>query len=113
MYRIMIVPQHTSEFGNASHRKLADAELRFQGPLSGLTLVGFAVWDNGAQGYRVSFPTRPYIAASGQRRSFSLLRPVDQEDRAPYEALQREIIEAYEASQSRRAKEEDRHAIDG
>ena len=103
MYRIIIIPRLTSESGFTSGRKLADAELHFQGPLSGLTLLGFAVWDNGDKGYRVSFPSRHYIDNSGQRRSFSFLRAVDQQDRAQYEALQREIIDAYQASQNERA----------
>jgi hypothetical protein len=99
VYRIIIIPRLTLDSGVTSGHKLADAELHFQGPLSGLTLMGFAVWDNGDAGYRVSFPTRQYIGTSGQRRSFSLLRAVDQEDRARYEALQREIIDAYRACQ--------------
>ena len=100
MYRIIITPRLGLE--STPTRKLADAELHFQGPLSGLTLMGFAVWDNGGEGYRVSFPTRQYIGTSGQRRSFSLLRSVDQDDRARCEALQREIIDAYRACQHSR-----------
>ena len=103
MYRIVIIPRLTSESGFTSGRKLADAELHFQGPLSGLTLVGFAVWDNGDKGYRVSFPSRQYVDTNGQRRSFSFLRTVDQQDRAQYEALQREIVDAYQTSQHERA----------
>ena len=103
MYRIIIIPRLTSEPGFTSGRKLADAELHFRGPLNGLTLVGFAVWDNGDKGYRVSFPSRQYIDTSGQRRSFSFLRAVDQQDRAQYEALQREIIDAYQASHNEQA----------
>ena len=100
MYRIIITPRPGLE--STPTRKLADAELHFQGPLSGLTLMGFAVWDNGGEGYRVSFPTRQYIGTGGQRRSFRLLRAVDQDDRARYEALQREIIDAYRACQHSR-----------
>ena len=98
MYRIIITPRLGSE--STSTRKLADAELHFQGPLSGLTLMGFAVWDNGDEGYRVSFPTRRYTASDGQHRSFSLLRAVNPGDRARYEALQTEIIDAFQASRS-------------
>ena len=57
--------------------KLADAELHFtEGPLDGLKLVGFAVWEkkNGA-GRNVTFPARAY-SVNGERRSFALLRPL-------------------------------------
>jgi len=64
-----------------------------------LTLIGFAVWDNGEHGYRVSFPTRRYVSANGQRRSFLLLRTIDPEDRASSEGLRRDIVAAYEAAQ--------------
>ena len=57
--------------------KLADAELHFSGePLDGLKLIGFAVWEkkNGG-GRNVTFPARSY-SVNGERRSFSLLRPI-------------------------------------
>jgi hypothetical protein len=56
--------------------KLADAELHFtDGPLEGLKLIGFAVWERkeGA-GRNVTFPARQY-SVNGERRSFALLRP--------------------------------------
>lgn len=58
--------------------KLADAELHFsEGPLDGLKLIGFAIWERrGSQGGRnVTFPARQY-SVNGERRSFALLRPV-------------------------------------
>lgn len=57
--------------------KLADAELHFtDGPLAGLKLIGFAVWErrNGS-GRNVTFPSRQY-SVNGERRSFALLRPL-------------------------------------
>ena len=57
--------------------KLADAELHFyDGPLSGLKLIGFAIWESRAKGgmRNVTFPARQY-SVNGERRSFSLLRP--------------------------------------
>jgi len=57
--------------------KLADAELHFaDGPLQGLKLIGFAVWEkkNGG-GRNVTFPARQY-SVNGERRSYALLRPV-------------------------------------
>src|SRR3954470_19667721 len=57
--------------------KLAEAELHFNdGPLSGLKLVGFAIWERrGGSGRNVTFPARSY-AVNGERRSFALLRPI-------------------------------------
>ena len=57
--------------------KLAEAELHFtQGPLEGLKLIGFGIWERktGA-GRNVTFPARQY-SVNGERRSFALLRPV-------------------------------------
>ena len=57
--------------------KLADAELHFtDGPLAGLKLIGFAIWERRAgTGRNVTFPARQY-SVNGERRSFALLRPV-------------------------------------
>lgn len=58
--------------------KLADAELHFAaGPLEGLKLIGFAIWERrgSAGGRNVTFPARQY-SVNGERRSFALLRPV-------------------------------------
>jgi hypothetical protein len=59
--------------------KLADAELNFlEGPLAGMRLLGFAVWERRAGvGRNVTFPARTY-SVNGERRSFSLLRPVSE-----------------------------------
>ena len=56
--------------------KLADAELHFSdGPLAGLKLVGFAIWERRTgNGRNVTFPARSYTV-NGERRSFALLRP--------------------------------------
>src|SRR5436853_4900859 len=57
--------------------KLADAELHFtDGPLAGLKLIGFAIWERrGGSGRNVTFPARQY-SVNGERRSFALLRPI-------------------------------------
>jgi hypothetical protein len=57
--------------------KLADAELHFsEGPLDGLKLIGFSVWERrGGAGRNVTFPARQY-SVNGERRSFALLRPI-------------------------------------
>lgn len=63
--------------------KLADAEVHFlAGPLAGLRLVGFAVWQRrSGTGRNVTFPARTY-SVNGERRSFSLLRPQGTDDHA-------------------------------
>ena len=57
--------------------KLADAELHFsEGPLDGLKLIGFGIWERrGGSGRNVTFPARQY-SVNGERRSFALLRPI-------------------------------------
>ena len=57
--------------------KLADAEVHFsEGPLEGLKLIGFSVWEQKRGGGRnVTFPARQYNV-NGERRSFALLRPI-------------------------------------
>jgi hypothetical protein len=56
--------------------KLADAELHFSGgPLDGLKLIGFAIWERRNGGRNVTFPSRQY-SVNGERRSFALLRPI-------------------------------------
>lgn len=82
--------------------KLADAELHFtDGPLEGLKLIGFAVWERrGGQGRNVTFPARQY-SVNGERRSFALLRPVV--DHTAQERLRTFILEAYEDYEERAA----------
>jgi hypothetical protein len=61
----------------APQGKLADAELHFgDGPLEGLKLIGFGIWERRVGGGRnVTFPARQY-SVNGERRSFALLRPI-------------------------------------
>ena len=63
---------------NSPPGKLADAELHFaDGPLEGLRLLGFAVWERrSGNGRNVTFPARQF-SVNGERRSFALLRPID------------------------------------
>ena len=57
--------------------KLAEAELHFsEGPLEGLKLIGFGIWERKTgTGRNVTFPARQY-SVNGERRSFALLRPL-------------------------------------
>ena len=74
--------------------KLADAELHFSdGPLEGLKLIGFGIWERktGA-GRNVTFPARTY-SVNGERRSFSLLRPLA--DTTAQNKIRDLILEAY------------------
>jgi hypothetical protein len=76
--------------------KLADAELHFaDGPLEGLKLMGFSIWEQrrgGAGGRNVTFPARQYNV-NGERRSFALLRPVA--DTTAQGKLRELILDAY------------------
>ena len=72
----MTVKIISNEKGNPPG-KLADAELHFtSGPLEGLKLIGFSVWERRTgRGRNVTFPARQY-SVNGERRSFALLRPL-------------------------------------
>ena len=76
--------------------KLADAEVIFEagsGPLSGLRLLGFAVWERRTGERNVTFPARTY-SVNGERRSFSLLRPANG-DAGVQDAIRQCILDAY------------------
>ncbi len=73
--------------------KLADAELHFSGgPLDGLKLVGFAVWERRGGGRNVTMPARQYTM-NGERRSYALLRPIV--DNASQDRLRDLVLDAY------------------
>ena len=82
--------------------KLADAELHFShDELSGLKLIGFAVWERrGGNGRNVTFPARQY-SVNGERRSFSLLRPIT--DATAQERLRELILHAYQEHEEQAA----------
>lgn len=83
--------------------KLADAELHFtEGPLEGLKLIGFAIWERrgGGPSRNVTFPARQY-SVNGERRSFALLRPiVDATSQAKIREL---ILDAFHEYEERAA----------
>ena len=76
--------------------KLADAELHFTaGPLEGLKMIGFGIWETrGGARRNVTFPARQY-AVNGERRSFALLRPIV--DTEAQERIRELVLEAYAA----------------
>ncbi len=87
--------------------KLADVELHFEeGPLAGLKLIGFAIWERRTGlGRNVTFPARQY-SINGERRSFSLLRPCI-DDGAPTDRVRDYLIEAYEAWEAGQTAQQD------
>ena len=88
----MTVKYYPNDKGNPAG-KLADAELHFSGgPLDGLKLVGFAIWERRGGGRNVTFPARQY-SVNGERRSFSLLRPIV--DASSQEKLRDLVLDAY------------------
>ena len=100
----MLVKISRNDKGNPPG-KLADAELHFsEGVLDGLKLIGFSVWErrNGG-GRNVTFPARQY-SVNGERRSFSLLRPIL--DGGAQERLRDLILQAYEAHEEQAAMAE-------
>lgn len=73
--------------------KLADCEMHFtDGPLAGLKLIGFSIWESRSRGRNVTFPARQY-SVNGERRSFALLRPI--EDHSAQNAIRDAMLEAY------------------
>ena len=82
--------------------KLAEAELHFsEGPLEGLKLIGFSVWERrGGNGRNVTFPARSY-AVNGERRSYALLRPIV--DVAAQNKIRELILEAFQDYEERAA----------
>jgi hypothetical protein len=112
VYRILVTPPSEEEarqrpaFGKGpdAHNhdsptrpthKAANVSLELGGDLTGLTLSGFSVWNNGPQGLRVAFPTRRFVAADGARGSFLILRATDARNRTAYDRLKSEILDAY------------------
>ena len=89
----MIVKIVPNDKGNPPG-KLADAELHFAGgPLDGLKLIGFGIWERrGGKGRNVTFPARQY-SVNGERRSFALLRPVV--DSTAQDRLRDLVLQAY------------------
>ena len=75
--------------------KLADAELHFaDGPLQGLRLIGFAIWERRGSAVRnVTFPARNY-SVNGERRSYALLRPTV--DTTAQNVVRDLILQAYD-----------------
>jgi hypothetical protein len=75
--------------------KLAEAELHFtDGPLEGLKLIGFSIWERRTgNGRNVTFPARQY-AVNGERRSFALLRPIV--DAKAQDKLRELILDAFQ-----------------
>jgi hypothetical protein len=90
---VRILPNDSA---NSPQGKLADAEVHFEaasGPLAGLRLIGFAIWERRDGGRNVTFPARVY-SVNGERRSFALLRPTDG-DASAQDTMRDLILDAY------------------
>jgi hypothetical protein len=97
LHRRTIMNTFVKIIRNSGHMppgKLADAELHFTGgELDGLKLIGFAVWARrDGQGRNVTFPARQF-SVHGERRSFSLLRAID--DPNAQERVRDLVLQAY------------------
>ena len=99
MFIVKIIP---NEKGNPPG-KLADAEIHFsEGPLEGLKLIGFGIWERrGGSGRNVTFPARQY-SVNGERRSFALLRPVV--DTTAQNSIRERILDAFAAFERQTAE---------
>ena len=97
----MIVKISPNDHGNPPG-KLADAELHFtEGPLAGLKLIGFSIWERrGGNGRNVTFPARQY-SVNGERRSFALLRPIL--DVTAQDRIRALILDAFRADEEQAA----------
>ena len=94
---VQILPNTTSN----PPGKLADAEVVFEaeaGPLTGLKLIGFAIWERRAGGRNVTFPARQY-SVNGDRRSYALLRPANG-DASAQEVIRDYILDAYSRTEA-------------
>ena len=98
----MMIVKITPNDKNNPPGKLADAELHFTaGPLDGLKLIGFGIWETRTSARRnVTFPARQY-SVNGERRSFSLLRPIA--DATAQDRIRETILEAYAEYEERAA----------
>ncbi|MDP3717952.1 MAG: hypothetical protein Q8T13_09345 [Acidobacteriota bacterium] len=99
--RTMVVKIMPNDKGTPSG-KLADAEVHFtDGEMQGLRLLGFAVWERRTGvGRNVTFPSRTY-SVNGERRSFSLLRPVT--DQTAQDKVRDLVLQAYSEFESQAA----------
>lgn len=98
-----VVVRITPNEKNNPPGKLAEAELHFaEGPLAGLKLIGFAIWERRTgNGRNVTFPARQYVV-NGERRSFTLLRPVTN-DATAQDRLREIVLQAYAEYEERTA----------
>ncbi|MBM3807366.1 MAG: hypothetical protein FJW22_04150 [Acidimicrobiia bacterium] len=98
----MVVKIMPNDKNNSPQGKLADVEMHFtDGAMAGLRLLGFAVWEkkNGT-GRSVTLPSRPY-SVNGERRNFSLLRPVT--DPKAQDRIRDLVLQAYADFESQAA----------
>jgi hypothetical protein len=85
--------------------QLASAELHFtEGPLEGMKLIGFSIWERrGGSGRNVTFPARSYVI-NGDRRAYALLRPIV--DATAQERIRELVLKAFSEYEERANVEE-------
>lgn len=84
---------------NGPKDKLADAELLLEDlspHFAGVKIVGFSIWKSrySHDEVNVTFPARTYTTGTGEKRSYSFIRAIDDDPRAG-QALKDAIIKAY------------------
>lgn len=81
-------------------KRVAEAELVFNelaGPLNGLVLVGFTIWENHGE-VNVTMPSRSYTSRRDQTtRHFMLLHPLPVSAMEKLEPLENLILDAFDA----------------
>jgi len=91
-----------AQYAQKPNGKLADGELHFHGgPLAGLRLCGFTVWSNSksSTGLNVTFPARSYMAG-GVKRSFILLRDLQNTTTTGTDGLVALVTKAYQVAKT-------------
>ncbi len=84
---------------NGPERLLSEAEMAFlEGPLSGMKLVGFSLWQGADGDVYVTFPSRS-AGAGTERRYFDYLRSSSGET-ADVKRVKAWIVEAFKARQA-------------
>src|SRR4051812_27049132 len=79
--------------------RLAEGKLVFKGgPLDGLTLGGFTIWQNrSGNGENVTFPARSYMNSKNEKKTWSFI----QGDAASLSQLRQVVLDAYRKEASK------------
>jgi hypothetical protein len=75
------------------------------GPLAGVQIVGFDIWENKNGGVFVTPPRRQYQKGK-DRKSFAFVRASDPSNRGPFESLCSAIVAQFQAEQAAHSQAE-------